>query len=75
MLYVVHTIPDWKRHSFKTHGQAFAMFKQFSKRNVTVAMWRGNTNGSWDKLYASEWYPEKLTAPYLHDSNKKGGAA
>jgi hypothetical protein len=67
MLYVVHMIPEQSRQEFKSHPAAYKAFKIAARRKEgygSVGMWRFDKDG-WRRLYASEYYPEALTEPYV----------
>lgn len=67
--FVVHTIPEQRKVVFTSFAPAFKLFKLESrKRFGSVALWRGP---SWVRLYATPYYPEMLSQPYLYESHKE----
>jgi hypothetical protein len=63
-VFVVHTLPDRKRQTFKEYRPAFKEFARVSKTNKgSVALYRGP---NWIRLYASPMYPEALSEPYMN---------
>jgi hypothetical protein len=68
MIYVVHTIPDQKRVKFASFRPAFKAFVQAAKASdkpaSSVALWYGTALATWQRLHATERYPERLTQPF-----------
>lgn len=64
-IYVVHVIPSQEKIVFSSHGPALKRFKLESTRKFgSVALWHGP---KWTRLYATPYYPEMLTEPYLKE--------
>lgn len=68
-IYVVHVTPSQEKLVFTSYGPALKVFKERSKKTTgSVALWH-RKNG-WTKLYATPYYPEMLTEPYLYELYK-----
>jgi hypothetical protein len=62
-VYVVHVTPSQEKLLFKDFRAAYKVWmKARRKRMVDAALWRGP---KWAKLHATDYYPEKLSQPYL----------
>lgn len=63
-LFVLHTLPDRKRVTFRTFKPAYREFVKRMKANERAALYAQRPDG-WEKLYMSETYPPALSQPYL----------